>query len=117
MVELKNLEGGIVKNKQVIKEYTYYVKEEPLEGYKTTYKGLTGTEMPLIPIQAGGKTIQAVWACTGTDGKVSAINSEEYELPKTGGNGTWTYTTGGVLLMIASLLYGHIRGKKRERGT
>ena len=116
-VELKNLEGGIVKNKQVIKEYTYYVKEEPLDGYQTTYKGLTGTEMPLIPIQAGGKTIQAVWACTGTDGQVTAINSEVYELPKTGGSGTWTYTAGGALLMMASLLYGYIRGKKRERRT
>ena len=117
-VELKNLEGGIVQNKQVVKVYTYYVKEEPLDGYETTYRGETGTELPLIPIRAGGKTIQAVWACTGTDGNVTAINSEKYELPKTGGSGTWKYTTGGILLMTVSLLYGCTRGKKkRERRT
>lgn len=117
-IELKNLEGGIVQNKQVVKVYTYYVKEEPLDGYETTYQGETGTKLPLIPIRAGGKTIQAVWTCTGTDGNVTAINSEEYELPKTGGSGTWKYTTGGILLMTVSLLYGCTRGKKkRERRT
>lgn len=113
--QLKNLEGGIVKNKQVIKQYTYYVKEEPLEGYETTYKGTAGEDLSLVPILVSGKGEKAVWACTGTDGTVTAVNNEKYKLPKTGGSGTWKYTVVGSLLITISLLYRYIRGRKRER--
>ena len=115
--KLKNLEGGIVQNKQVVKVYTYYVKEEPLDGYKTNYKGAEGEKTELKSIYAGGTIIQAAWACTGTDGEITAVNSEEYTLPKTGGNGKEIYTAGGVLIMVVSLLYGWLRRKKRERRT
>ncbi len=39
----------------------------------------------------------------------------EYELPETGGKGTYYYTIGGLLLMGAALMWGFRKRRKRER--
>ena len=41
--------------------------------------------------------------------------SEEYELPETGGKGTYYYTIGGLLLMGTALMWGFGKRRKRER--
>ena len=38
-----------------------------------------------------------------------------YELPDTGGTGTYLYTLGGIVLMALPLLYGYNQWRKRER--
>ncbi len=42
-------------------------------------------------------------------------NSTGYELPETGGEGTYKYTIGGAAVIAAGLLYGCIWARKRER--
>lgn len=42
-------------------------------------------------------------------------NSSGYELPETGGEGTYKYTIGGAVVIAAGLLYGYIWARKRER--
>jgi len=46
---------------------------------------------------------------------VTIPNSTGYELPETGGEGTYKYTIGGAALIAAGLLYGCIWARKRER--
>lgn len=77
--------------------YTYYVVETQTEGYDVTYQGNTdATEGNIVIIN-------------------QAIEEEYYELPETGGPGTYVYTAGGILLlMVSALLY--IDQKNRRKG-
>lgn len=46
---------------------------------------------------------------------VNFINDSGYELPQTGGTGTYLYTMGGLLLMAAAiLLYSHTQRRRKE---
>lgn len=77
--------------------YTYYVVETQTEGYDVTYQGnADATEGNIVIIN-------------------QAIEEEHYELPETGGPGTYVYTAGGILLlMVSALLY--INQKNRRKG-
>ena len=78
--------------------------EESRRGYSTTVNGSQGY------IVAG--TIE-----NGEIKPASFVNTLHYELPSTGGSGTYLYTTGGLLLMAAAavaLLYNHKKRGKED---
>ena len=47
----------------------------------------------------------------------SQADPSDYELPSTGGAGTKLYTAGGGALMLAALVCGVCRKRRRERGA
>lgn len=50
-------------------------------------------------------------------GAWTVTNLKSYDLPTTGGVGTHMYTFSGLLVMMAGLMYGYSRRRKRERGA
>lgn len=80
-------------------EYTYYVQEVPEDGYATAYKG----ESITFPYE--GSTIyagKATWNVASSKYEVTVTNTSAYELPESGGSGTWWYTIGGLAMMLAA---------------
>lgn len=65
--------------------YTYFVQEQPMEGYEVSYEGNSGTVNGMVVI---------------TNREI-----EQYVLPETGGTGTWPYTLAGLLIIAAALIY------------
>ncbi|MBQ3194545.1 MAG: Cna B-type domain-containing protein [Oscillospiraceae bacterium] len=53
----------------------------------------------------------------GDNGAWTVTNNRAVELPSTGGMGTHLYTFSGLLMMMAALMYGCSRRRKRERGA
>ena len=93
---------------------TYTIKETSVEGYTTSYR-LNGSDLTEDNAFALGKN-------TGSNGKGDTIvitnTAEEsggYVLPSTGGAGTKLYTAGGGALMLAALVCGVCRKRRRER--
>ena len=93
---------------------TYTIKETSVEGYTTSYR-LNGSDLTEDNAFALGKN-------TGSNGKGDTIvitnTAEEsggYVLPSTGGAGTTPYTAGGGALMLAALVCGVCRKRRRER--
>lgn len=76
--------------------YYYYVQEEAVLNYITTYENNNG-------IQSGTITV------TNT-----ATDTPEYELPETGGPGTKMYTLGGLLLSVLAVLLMYKQEKRRR---
>ena len=77
--------------------YTYYVKEVGNNNYNVSYDNNEG-------IASGTITI-----------KNQTSDKPSYELPETGGSGTTWFTTVGITLMSAVLLYGYSVRLKRKR--
>ena len=93
---------------------TYTIKETSVEGYTTSYR-LNGSDLTEDNAFALGKN-------TGSNGNGDTIvitnTAEEsggYVLPSTGGAGTKLYTAGGGALMLAALVCGVCRKRRRER--
>ena len=93
---------------------TYTIKETSVEGYTTSYR-LNGSDLTEDNAFALGKN-------TGSNGNGDTIvitntaeKTDEYELPSTGGAGTKLYTAGGGALMLAALVCGVCRKRRRER--
>ena len=90
---------------------TYTIKETSVDGYTASYtlnnEALeAGASFELGQNSGSGDTI----VITNT-----AEKSDEYELPSTGGAGTKLYTAGGGALMLAALVCGVCRKRRRER--
>lgn len=102
------------ENLEISDGITYTIKETPVEGYTTSYT-LNGNELTEGNAFALGKN-------TGSNGNGDTIvitNTAEksggYVLPSTGGAGTKLYTAGGGALMLAALVCGVCRKRRRER--
>ena len=54
---------------------------------------------------------------TGADGTRIVTNYKSFDLPETGGIGTYPYTIGGLTAIAAALVYGYNLRRKRERGA
>jgi LPXTG-motif cell wall-anchored protein len=79
-------------------DYLYYIEEDTLPGYIVIYKNNEGIK----------------------SGTITLINRDKigYDLPKTGGKGTYPYTMGGTALTVASLiLLFYKRKRHRKEGT
>lgn len=82
---------------------TYYlVTEQNHAGYKTTANGTEGY-------------ITSGTIATGEVKTADFVNTPYYELPSTGGTGTFPYTAGGIAVMAGALLYNANRRRRRGR--
>ncbi|MCD7882408.1 MAG: hypothetical protein LUI87_01670 [Lachnospiraceae bacterium] len=107
--------------------WTYYLREETVNGYETTYSldytnantayTVAGTEsLTVSDGNSGTVTVEAVEATMGistlntvTLRAVTVINSAVYELPKTGGTGEWPcYLAGALMAAVTLLIYKYI---------
>lgn len=110
----KNGWSARFENLEIGDGITYTIKETSVEGYTTSYK-LNGNDLTEGNAFALGKN-------TGSNGNGDTIvitnTAEEsggYKLPSTGGAGTKLYTAGGGALMLAALVCGVCRKRRRER--
>lgn len=96
-VTLTNLPVGTV----------WSVTEESAEGFVVTYT-VDGTEVDTATGVIGHDQTAAV----------KVVNSTEYTLPNTGGQGTLPYTFGGLLITAAAIMYiCEFRHKRRKGGV
>lgn len=102
-----------------LKDGTFYLEEiKAPEGYSLP------TEPIELKIQLSKLTVNAVEGFIVDEVLDESVNlytytltvpnSGSFELPSTGGGGTGLYITGGILLMIISLVYGCSRKYRRE---
>jgi len=89
----------LLKTNKAGETYYYYVKEDSVTNYNTSYVNNDGI----------------------TQGEIKVINKAEdkpvYELPSTGGPGTRAYTTAGLLMMITAIsMLLHIKNSRRKEG-
>ena len=88
----------------------YTVEEIAMEGYKTSYT-VNGAA-----VQEG--SIPSITLSAAEGSHVQILNQStqgDYKLPSTGGAGTKLYTAGGGALMLAALVCGVCRKRRRER--
>lgn len=95
---LPSSEVTTVDGKNVKVYYKYYVVENEVSHYNTTYDNNDGVSSGLITI------------------KNTNQQEESYALPEAGGGGTTLYTTVGIILMGIALLYGIFMRYRRRRG-
>lgn len=111
----------------------YTASETTGNGTKTTVITVEGGKLLLKEIPAGTYILREIKAPEGyglmddveitldefTEPTVELVLEDPektYVIPETGGNGTNMFTTGGILLMMSSLLIGFTVKRKRERG-
>lgn len=90
----------------------YFVREET-QGYRVEYEWPETLVLDNVPTIVG--LVQ--YYNDGTPVEIYVVNDVQYELPSTGGLGTYLYTSGGILLLTAAafiLLYN--QSSKRRRG-
>lgn len=68
-------------------------------------------EIPVSGFETSCERVENLFTITNTR------KQQEYTLPETGGAGNYLFTTGGVLFLMASLLLGCCRSRKREGGA
>ena len=102
------------ENLEISDDITYTIKEMSVEGYTVSYT------LNNEALEAGASF--ALGKNTGSNGNGDTIvitnTAEEsggYVLPSTGGAGTKLYTAGGGALMLAALVCGVCRKRRRER--
>ena len=110
----KNGWSARFENLEIDDGITYTIKEMSVEGYTVSYT------LNNEALEAGASF--ALGKNTGSNGNGDTIvitnTAEEsggYKLPSTGGAGTKLYTAGGGALMLAALVCGVCRKRRRER--
>ena len=87
--------------------YYYYVVEDPVQGYETTYANSKKDSMDPKQIISQGDTIT-----------ITNKSMKFYVLPETGGLGRWAYLALGIVFFIISFIGLSLRvikvGKERE---
>lgn len=84
------------------------------DGETVLYYDRALDEGGLIGIDGKGYLVEYT---TGTDGTQIVTNYKSFDLPETGGIGTYPYTIGGLAALAAALVYGYHLRRKRERGA
>ena len=96
------------KDLETVDGITYSVTEQPVTGYTATYQ-----------LNSTGIEADSHFSLSKSGDKVTITNTAEesgdYKLPSTGGAGTKLYTAGGGALMLAALVCGVCRKRRRER--
>ncbi len=102
--------------------YHYFVRENvQINGFTVSYacadtKGVTPDGAVQTLRTSDGQTFQGVLLADMDEAyTVTITNTGSYTLPKSGGTGTTLYTTGGLCLLLGSLLYGYRLRRARER--
>lgn len=91
-------------------EYQWFVTEESLDGYTTTYSDP-------VPIPANGTDTLLAGQALGQNHKtVTVTNTAGYVLPETGGSGTAGYWEVGAFILLAAALMGLCIEKRSRRG-
>lgn len=93
-------------------DYTYFVAQETLDGYSTTYDELASLKV--------GTNQITVAKATGTNAtrSVTITNTSGYALPETGGAGTrWMAPLGLMLILAAAAMYWLGIEKKKQGGV
>ena len=80
-------------------EYTWYISEEPIASFATTYSNKDGT-VKTVQFHVDGDNVTAA-PVTGTPTRKSIIitNRNVYELPETGGRSSVMYILAGFILL------------------
>lgn len=114
MLNSRNGWSARFENLEISDDITYTIKEMSVEGYTVSYT------LNNEALEAGASF--ALGKNTGSNGNGDTIvitnTAEEsggYVLPSTGGAGTKLYTAGGGALMLAALVCGVCRKRRRER--
>ena len=84
------------------------------DGETVLYYDRALDEGGLIGIDGKGYLVEY---STGADGTRIVTNYKSFDLPETGGIGTYPYTIGGLTAIAAALVYGYLLRRKRERGA
>ncbi len=103
-----------------LKDGEYYLEEiKAPPGYNTPSKAvklkLETAKLTLLNPPNGHKIDESLDDNNLYTYTVTIPNLTGYELPETGGEGTYKFTIGGAVLISAGLLYGCIWARKRER--
>ena len=102
------------ENLEIDDGITYTIKEMSVEGYTVSYT-LNNEALEAGASFALGKNTSS----NGNGDTIVITNTAEesggYKLPSTGGAGTKLYTAGGGALMLAALVCGVCRKRRRER--
>ena len=102
------------ENLEISDDITYTIKEMSVEGYTVSYT-LNNEALEAGASFALGKNTSS----NGNGDTIVITNTAEesggYKLPSTGGAGTKLYTAGGGALMLAALVCGVCRKRRRER--
>ena len=116
-------ENGIAdKNFIGLKDGVYYLEEvkAPNGYYKLAEPVMLTIRQAQVTVDSPDGVTAEDWLDEATNlytYMVIVPNSSSFELPATGGSGTILYTTGGILLMTAALVYGYRKKHKSERST
>ena len=111
---MKQIVDAHFENLEIDDGITYTIKEMSVEGYTVSYT-LNNEALEAGASFALGKNTGS----TGNGDTIVITNTAEesggYVLPSTGGAGTKLYTAGGGALMLAALVCGVCRKRRRER--
>lgn len=105
--EIKSPDGYVLLNDEVKLEIKVEDKTTGVAKYYLNGKELTTT----APIENGGEIAGIPTPSQVAVGTIG--NSEGFNLPMTGGAGTWMFTVGGILIM-ASMVAVFVRLRKKE---
>ena len=80
-------------------EYTWYISEEPIASFATTYSNKDGT-VKTVQFHVNGDNVTAA-PVTGTPTRksITITNRNAYELPETGGRSSVMYILAGFILL------------------
>ncbi|MGY3781689.1 SpaA isopeptide-forming pilin-related protein, partial [Streptococcus gallolyticus] len=86
--------------------YTYYVKENAISGYDTSYTNSNNN----VPTEEAADMAIASDSATVT---IKNTAQKQYDLPETGGNGTQRYYLAGALLSLFAIVFLIFKAYKR----
>lgn len=100
--------NGIVKFTRIPSGHKYTLVETRVpNGYVATNDEYT------VEVAYDNVTVKVNGSADDWEGSI--VNHTSYELPQTGGPGTWFYTLSGLLLTVGTMIFGFIQRREQER--